>query len=636
MVWPVRTTTDIITTDSAGNTVEAVPAYVSDVPVQDAAGRWVDPVAAEESDVGFPVRLVDAMTAEDSTGRPVDATPVKGGGGSAPVPVAPTVVSNPVIVGDAQVGVPLYAASAAFEGTAPITVVRSWTRDNTPISGASGLFYTPVEDDVGQDIRAVDTGTNAAGFAVATSDPIVPVAAPVLTTLDPSNAPAGLVLSGGNLTATHAATTSQARGARSTETRQLGTIDPGVYLEFRPVSLVDDTGYTSFGIARSTQSMTAALGGVNSFGWAEDGGVYRLNDTLSSIAPWVQGTWNRVFIKEGLFWGAVGAGNWNNSGTANPETGVGGIDISSVASGFPDLYAMIGMVANGDSIEINFGSYAFTYAIPSGGEAWNGFVGDGSAPGYEPLAQGVLEEMVAQSGANEANPNGTEGLDWGTLGGGPNVAFYKPSDPLYETGERNRKFVGPHVLGWSFAIPWGQIYAADGSTIDSSTTVCIDQLALWQKTSGVWAPLSSTSLVTGRAYREDFWNDENIEQPYISSETGRKLKLISGRNYHFWTYRAEMPDPENLEGSVIVGRAWLEKEGGGAIDFSGGKNQIVMAVGGDYWEAADTEWNNFVDHDSILMGGHMLLSETPRSIFATDQALDELEATPPPELLLTL
>lgn len=78
MVWPVRTTTDTITTDSAGNTVEAVPAYVSDVPVQDAAGRWVDPVAAEESDVGFPVRIVDAVTADDSTGRPVDAVILSG------------------------------------------------------------------------------------------------------------------------------------------------------------------------------------------------------------------------------------------------------------------------------------------------------------------------------------------------------------------------------------------------------------------------------------------------------------------------------------------------------------------------------------------------------------------------------
>ena len=82
MVWPVRTTTDIITTDSAGNTVEAVAVYATDVPVQDAAGRWVDPVAAEESDVGFPVRLVDAMIAEDSTGRPVDATPIRGVGPS--------------------------------------------------------------------------------------------------------------------------------------------------------------------------------------------------------------------------------------------------------------------------------------------------------------------------------------------------------------------------------------------------------------------------------------------------------------------------------------------------------------------------------------------------------------------------
>ena len=80
MVWPVRTTTDIITTDSAGRTVEAVPVYATDVAVQNAVGRWVDPAPAEESDVGDPVRFVDAVVVQDSTGKWVDATPVSGVG----------------------------------------------------------------------------------------------------------------------------------------------------------------------------------------------------------------------------------------------------------------------------------------------------------------------------------------------------------------------------------------------------------------------------------------------------------------------------------------------------------------------------------------------------------------------------
>ena len=78
MVWPVRTTTDIITTDSAGRTVEAVPVYATEVPVQNAAGRWVDPAPAVESATGDPVRVVAGVTAQDSTGRWVDSVPVSG------------------------------------------------------------------------------------------------------------------------------------------------------------------------------------------------------------------------------------------------------------------------------------------------------------------------------------------------------------------------------------------------------------------------------------------------------------------------------------------------------------------------------------------------------------------------------
>ena len=78
MAWPVRTTTDIITTDSAGRTVEAVPVYATDVAVQNAVGQWVDPAPAVEDSTGDPVRFVDAVVAQDSAGKWVDATPVSG------------------------------------------------------------------------------------------------------------------------------------------------------------------------------------------------------------------------------------------------------------------------------------------------------------------------------------------------------------------------------------------------------------------------------------------------------------------------------------------------------------------------------------------------------------------------------
>jgi hypothetical protein len=63
-----------------------------------------------------------------------------------------------------------------------------------------------------------------------------------------------------------------------------------------------------------------------------------------------------VDIDARLFWLRVSAGNWNGSGTANPATGVGGINIAamtgtlypaaSLANGVPDGATMDTMAAS--------------------------------------------------------------------------------------------------------------------------------------------------------------------------------------------------------------------------------------------------------------------------------------------------
>lgn len=56
------------------------------------------------------------------------------------------------------------------------------------------------------------------------------------------------------------------------------------------------------------------------------------------------------------------AGNWNGSGTANPGTGAGGVNISSIATG-PLFALMTGQTT--DKLTANFGG-TFTGAVPSG------------------------------------------------------------------------------------------------------------------------------------------------------------------------------------------------------------------------------------------------------------------------------
>lgn len=65
-----------------------------------------------------------------------------------------------------------------------------------------------------------------------------------------------------------------------------------------------------------------------------------------------------------LIWYRIApAGNWNGSGTANPATATGGLNITSIATG--PLYALFSG-GTSDKITSNFGDSAFSGAVPSG------------------------------------------------------------------------------------------------------------------------------------------------------------------------------------------------------------------------------------------------------------------------------
>lgn len=64
----VRVVAETITTDSAGNTVESIPVYDSEVAV-----GGIEPVALLETDDGVPIRIVAELAVENSAGTLVDA-----------------------------------------------------------------------------------------------------------------------------------------------------------------------------------------------------------------------------------------------------------------------------------------------------------------------------------------------------------------------------------------------------------------------------------------------------------------------------------------------------------------------------------------------------------------------------------
>ena len=58
-------------------------------------------------------------------------------------------------------------------------------------------------------------------------------------------------------------------------------------------------------------------------------------------------------------------GTWNNGGSADPATGVGGIDVSSLFTGVA-AYPSVFLGATSLNFTLNVGATAFAYAIPSG------------------------------------------------------------------------------------------------------------------------------------------------------------------------------------------------------------------------------------------------------------------------------
>lgn len=92
-----------------------------------------------------------------------------------PPPLAPSVTTNPVIVGGTTVGSILNCTTGVYAGYPVPTVTRQWKADGTNIAGATGLTYVTVAGDVGKAVTCVETATNASGTATGTSNAITVV-----------------------------------------------------------------------------------------------------------------------------------------------------------------------------------------------------------------------------------------------------------------------------------------------------------------------------------------------------------------------------------------------------------------------------------------------------------------------------
>jgi hypothetical protein len=188
-------------------------------------------------------------------------------------------------------------------------------------------------------------------------------AAPVPTTLNPSDKDANVTLSNGNLRGTAASVATWAI-ARATSSKSSGKW----YYEATSINAASNL---ILGLANSTQALASYLGdSVNSVGYYTAAGTIKQNTSiLATAAIWSSANdvaEIAVDLTSHLFWARKAGGSWNGTG-ADPAAGTGGVTILS-GTLFPAVSVFDS--TGPDAIQINFGATAFTGTVPTGFSAW--------------------------------------------------------------------------------------------------------------------------------------------------------------------------------------------------------------------------------------------------------------------------
>jgi hypothetical protein len=190
-------------------------------------------------------------------------------------------------------------------------------------------------------------------------------------TLDPSRLGANTTLSNGNLTATISTLTtySDAFGTGS------GHSTGKYYFEVTLVSFTSGDA-SAIGIADTNFPSSAYIGTTHSGANASvglrisSGGVMMGSSSIATVYTLAQSDVMGVAVDLGskLIWFRKNASNWNNSGTADPATASGGIDISALAAG--SYTPALGLEIASTSYTANFGATAYAHSAPSGFGNW--------------------------------------------------------------------------------------------------------------------------------------------------------------------------------------------------------------------------------------------------------------------------
>lgn len=173
------------------------------------------------------------------------------------------------------------------------------------------------------------------------------------TTFDPGAKGSNVALSGGNLTAT---------GSGAGSVGATHTFSGKTYFEVTPTNT---TGTPAIGIASRVFGFSSAVNlgtSTTSVAFLANGQVLYNNAALTTIQTYAgTNVIGVAFDPIGkLIWFRTGPGSWNNSGTADPASGAGGIDLSSTAFAGGTIVPAVGFSATGTAMTAAFATFANT------------------------------------------------------------------------------------------------------------------------------------------------------------------------------------------------------------------------------------------------------------------------------------
>jgi hypothetical protein len=200
-----------------------------------------------------------------------------------------------------------------------------------------------------------DGGWSSVGAALAST-----------TTWNPADKATAITLSNGNLTAAQTASGGSFESLRAIASHLGGKFYHEIHLDTAAgANLI-------LGIADATETMNGNFVGqtLDSLGYDKSGAILVNSATVATIQASVQG--NTVCIATDLtnsnIWFRTNAGNWNNSGTANPATNTGGISLGGLSS--VAVFPAATTLALSDQVTANFGATGYAQSAPSGFGNW--------------------------------------------------------------------------------------------------------------------------------------------------------------------------------------------------------------------------------------------------------------------------